>query len=237
MDDIVTETGGGWGVRWAVGHGVAMGALSWAVRSAHISPPTSIALLVTRKVSLLRALLHVVAQIVGALLAAPVLLGILPRPPRPPQLQPHLTAVQGWGAEFLATMFVTLISLSAYESAHAPSRYTKDDHGDSTTPKFTPSAVVPVVAVHTAAALFSADFTGVGLNPARSLAIAVVTGDWRYHWVFWVGPALGGLLGAFTHEYTGAKENASGSGQPHPNPFSRDTSRPSAITSTLASPC
>ncbi|XP_064122331.1 lens fiber major intrinsic protein-like isoform X1 [Macrobrachium rosenbergii] len=236
IDDIVTETGWGWAVRWAVGHGVVMGAVSWAVRSAHISPPTSIALLVTRKVSLLRAVLHIIAQIVGALLAAPVLLGLLPRPPRPPQLQPHLTPVQGWGAEFLATLFVTLISLSAYESTHAPSRYTKDTQGDTTTPKFTPSSAIPVIAGHTAAALFSADFTGVGLNPARSLAVAVVTGDWRYHWVFWVGPALGGLLAAFTHEYTGAKDNANATPQ-HPPLISRDTSRPSAITSTLASPC
>nr|XP_027233795.1 probable aquaporin TIP4-1 [Penaeus vannamei] len=94
---------------------------------------------------------------------------------------------------------VTLISLSAYEAAHAPSRYTKDAHWEATTPRFTPSAAVPVVAAHTAAALFCAEFTGIGLNPARSLAIAAVSGAWSYHWVYWVGPALGGLLAAFTH--------------------------------------
>ncbi|KAK8731330.1 hypothetical protein OTU49_007549 [Cherax quadricarinatus] len=237
MMDGLTDTGWGSAVRWAVGHGLVMGALSWAVRGAHMSLPTTIALLVTRRVSLLRACLHLLAQVCGALLAAPVLLGLLPRPPRPPQLAPHLTAVQGWGAEFLATLVVTLISLSAYEAAHAPSRYTKDAHAQHTTPLFAPGAAVPVVAAHVAAALFSAEFTGVGLNPARSLAVAAVTGAWTCHWVFWVGPALGGLLAAFTHEYTVAKDPDALLPHQQPPYLTRDTSRPSAITSSLASPC
>ncbi|KAG7174959.1 Aquaporin PIP1-2-like [Homarus americanus] len=206
--DGVSDTGWGSAVRWAVGHGLVMGALSWAVRGAHLSPPTTIALLVTRRVSLLRACLHMLAQVCGALLAAPVLLGLLPRPPRPPQLAPHLTAVQGWGAEFLATLVVTLISLSAYEATHAPSRYTKDAHSHHTTPMFSSNAAVPVIAAHIAAALFS---------------------------VFWVGPVLGGLLAAFTYEYTATKDPDAP--PPLPPMLPRDTSRPSAITSTLASPC
>ncbi|ROT65368.1 hypothetical protein C7M84_016674 [Penaeus vannamei] len=132
---------------------------------------------------------------------------------------------------------VTLISLSAYEAAHAPSRYTKDAHWEATTPRFTPSAAVPVVAAHTAAALFCAEFTGIGLNPARSLAIAAVSGAWSYHWVYWVGPALGGLLAAFTHEYTGNKDPDALPTPYHPPVLPRDSSRASDITSTLASPC
>ncbi|XP_042875084.1 lens fiber major intrinsic protein-like [Penaeus japonicus] len=236
-DGILSDSGWEGAVRWAVGHGAVMGALSWAVRGAHISPPTTLALLVTRKVSLLRAILHLSAQVLGALMAAPVLLGVLPRRPRPPQLGAHLSPVQGWGAEFLATLMVTLISLSAYEAAHAPSRYTKDAHWEATTPRFTPSAAVPVVAAHTAAALFCAEFTGIGLNPARSLAIAAVSGAWSYHWVYWVGPALGGLLAAFTHEYTGNKDPDALPTPYHPPLLPRDSSRPSDITSTLASPC
>ncbi|KAK3893713.1 hypothetical protein Pcinc_002487, partial [Petrolisthes cinctipes] len=223
-------------VRWAVGHGLVMGGLSWAVRAAHLAAPTTIALLVTRRVSVVRAGLHMMGQVCGCLLAAPVLLGLLPRPPRPPQLAPRLTPAQGWGAEFLATVLVTLVSLSAYPSTRnsSPPPPNAPSHP---TPLFIPNAALPVTAAHIAAALFCAEFTGVGLNPARSLAVAVVTGAWTSHWVFWVGPALGGLLAAFTHEYTAAKVPCLPPTPQQEPPIPRDLSRPSALTSTLASPC
>lgn len=42
----------------------------------------------------MRAGLHVMGQVCGCLLAAPVLLGLLPRPPRPPLLGPRLSPAQ-----------------------------------------------------------------------------------------------------------------------------------------------
>ncbi|KAL7275365.1 Aquaporin-1 [Rhizina undulata] len=40
-------------------------------------------------------------------------------------------------------------------------------------------------------------YTGGSLNPARSLGPAVVTGDFpKEHWIYWIGPILGALLGA-----------------------------------------
>ncbi|XP_050697431.1 aquaporin-1-like [Eriocheir sinensis] len=216
----------GWA--WAVAHGLVMGGLSWAVRAAHLSPPTTIALLVTRKVSVVRAVLHLIGQVCGCLLAAPVLLGLFPRLPRPPQLAPHITPAQGWGAEFLSTVLVTLVSLSAYQSHPAASK---------NTPLFEPSAALPITTAHIVAALFCADYTGVGLNPARSLTLAAVTGSWKSHWVYWVGPTLGGVLAAFTHEYTSAKVPLGGPGADHDPRLPRDASKPSALTSSLASPC
>jgi len=38
-------------------------------------------------------------------------------------------------------------------------------------------------------------YTGGSLNPARSFGPAVIIGDWQhYHWIYWVGPALGALV-------------------------------------------
>jgi glycerol uptake facilitator-like aquaporin len=39
-----------------------------------------------------------------------------------------------------------------------------------------------------------------GLNPIRALGPAVVTGDFKNQWVFWLGPIMGGLLGMLLHE-------------------------------------
>lgn len=39
------------------------------------------------------------------------------------------------------------------------------------------------------------NFTGTGINPARSFGPAAVTGKFpSYHWIYWLGPCLGALL-------------------------------------------
>jgi aquaporin related protein len=40
-----------------------------------------------------------------------------------------------------------------------------------------------------------AAYTGASLNPARSFAVCVVNRQFPgYHWIYWLGPALGALL-------------------------------------------
>merc|ERR1719376_284742 len=39
------------------------------------------------------------------------------------------------------------------------------------------------------------------INPARALGAAFVATSFASHWVFWVGPLLGAVTGAFTFEY------------------------------------
>ncbi|CAH2014649.1 unnamed protein product [Acanthoscelides obtectus] len=39
------------------------------------------------------------------------------------------------------------------------------------------------------------------LNPARSLGPAFVLNKWESHWVYWLGPLLGGVLAGLIYEY------------------------------------
>lgn len=41
--------------------------------------------------------------------------------------------------------------------------------------------------------------TGASLNPARSLAPALLHGEWQHHWVYWVGPLLGSAVAVLVH--------------------------------------
>ena len=39
------------------------------------------------------------------------------------------------------------------------------------------------------------------MNPARSLAPALVSGTWESQWLYVVGPMLGAILGALTYQF------------------------------------
>ncbi|CAK9294995.1 unnamed protein product [Gordionus sp. m RMFG-2023] len=54
----------------------------------------------------------------------------------------------------------------------------------------------------TFATIFGYKYTGASMNPAKSLGPAIINKQWNDHWVYWIGPILGGLMGAFTYEYT-----------------------------------
>ena len=48
-------------------------------------------------------------------------------------------------------------------------------------------------------ALFAGPISGASMNPARSLAPALVSGTWDAQWLYVAGPILGALLGAFAY--------------------------------------
>jgi glycerol uptake facilitator-like aquaporin len=50
-------------------------------------------------------------------------------------------------------------------------------------------------------ALFAGPISGASMNPARSLAPAIVSGTWTAQWLYIVGPIAGALLGAFAYQF------------------------------------
>merc|ERR1711951_22726 len=48
--------------------------------------------------------------------------------------------------------------------------------------------------------LFAVPLTGAGMNPARSLGTAVITGAFANRWIYWVGPILGGIAAGLIYQ-------------------------------------
>ncbi len=105
----------------SISFGLTVGTIVWAignVSGGHINPAVTLGFLVTRKISLVKALLYIAAQVGGAIIGAGILKGLTPSASYngtygTPTLQNGANAAQGFGIEFCITfMFVLAIFAS-----------------------------------------------------------------------------------------------------------------------------
>jgi len=167
------------------------------VSGGHINPAVTWAALITGKVSVLRAVIYWVAQIIGGIVGAAFLLSV-----HPPELifglgchsvNPALTASQGFFIEIILTfIFIFVVfatAISPFVGKVAPLA------GQTGPGKLTPFAVgMTILILHTV----GIPLTGASMNPARSFGPAVIHGGdcWNNHWIYWLGPICGSTIAA-----------------------------------------
>ena len=61
-------------------------------------------------------------------------------------------------------------------------------------------------------ALLGGPLTGASMNPARSFAPALVSGQWRGFWIYLAGPFVGAPLGAFAYQFVRGGQPAAAGG-------------------------
>nr|UUB84306.1 aquaporin-1 [Carcinus maenas] len=160
------------------------------VSGGHINPAVTCAMLVARHVSVVRALLYIIAQCLGALAGSAILLGLTPYDSQGnlgmTMLGPGVSEGQGFGVELMITFILVLTVFGVCDERR------NDVQGAG------PLAIgLSITASH----LGALPFTGAGMNPARSFGPAVITGIWANHWVYWAGPISGGILAALLYTY------------------------------------
>ncbi|CAL9759088.1 unnamed protein product [Musa acuminata subsp. burmannicoides] len=187
------STGPRLGLRWR--HPRLLHRDSWMrlLPGEHINPAVSFGLPLERKISLLRAVLDMVLQCMGAICGVGIVKGIMNHPynslgGRANQVAAGCSQVTALGAEIIGTFVLVYTVFSATD----PKRSARDSH----VPVMAPLPIgLTVFTVH----LGTIPTTGTGINPARSLGAAVLYDQrkaWRDHWIFWVGPFAGALAAA-----------------------------------------
>ncbi|XP_054721442.1 aquaporin AQPAe.a-like [Uloborus diversus] len=160
------------------------------VSGGHINPAVTCAMMVTGRCTVLRSVLYIVGQCTGAVAGAAVLKGLTPEAQRgtlgSTQVHSGLNSVQGAGVEFCITFILVLTVFAVCDENRL------DVQGS------VPLAIgFSVAACH----CFAIRYTGSSMNTARSFGPAVITGLWLNHWVYWVGPILGGVTAGLLYQH------------------------------------
>ncbi|XP_078440118.1 putative aquaporin PIP2-1 [Wolffia australiana] len=187
------------GIAWAFGGMIFVLVYCTAgISGGHINPAVTFGLFLARKVSLIRALAYIVAQVLGAISGVGLVKAFQSAYYNrygggANTLSPGYSKGQGLGAEIIGTFVLVYTVFSATD----PKRNARDSH----VPVLAPLPIgFAVFMVH----LATIPITGTGINPARSLGAAVIYNNekaWDDQWIFWVGPFIGAAAAAIFHQY------------------------------------
>lgn len=147
--------------------------------SANAASQVTLGLVLVGAVKPLRGLVILPTQIVAGIAAAAVTKGLLPGPLTVGnKLSDDTSTVRGLFLEmFLTAQLVLTVYFLAVEKHRA-----------------TYLAPIGIGIAVFIAHICGTNYTGTGINPARSFGPDVVTSFPGYHWIYWLGPFMGSLL-------------------------------------------
>jgi aquaporin TIP len=186
---------GGGLVAIALAHGIA---LSVAVNNfggisgAHFNPAVTCGMLVTGRIKPALAALYIVAQLLGASIAAMTCRDIFPAEAVNAAMLgiPLPAAWATTGTVFCVELVLTFLLVTSIFGTAV------DERGK--TVKIGGFGIGLAV---TFDILAGGPVTGASMNPARSFGPALVMGHWEWHWLYWVAPIVGGCAAALLYHW------------------------------------
>jgi MIP family channel proteins len=175
----------------ALAHGIVLSIMVTALMriSGHFNPAVTISFLAVRRIDAMMAVVYVIAQILGAVLAAYLLKWLMPAAEFEATRgggQMVATSISFGGAvalELIATFFLVWVIFGTAVDPDAP--------------RVGGFAIGLTIA---ADILAIGPLTGASMNPARSLGPAIASGVFEAQAVYWIGPIIGGLLAGVLYE-------------------------------------
>ena len=160
----------------ALAHGLAIGVMVSAVghiSGGHFNPAITLGFLVTRRLAPILALVYWVVQLTAAVAAAALLHWFFTMSER--------NAVQ-LGAPLLGS------GITQWQAA---------DPGGT----FKSIAGLAIGLTITLDILMGGPLTGAAMNPARAFGPELIQNDWTNAWIYYAGPAIGGVVAAASYEW------------------------------------
>jgi len=167
------------------------------ISGGHINPAITLGLWSIGRIGWRQAGLYVVAQLLGAVVAALAIKGLYPEMAGrigqigTPQLASVLTFAQGVVLEAILTFFLAFVVMATAV--------------DSAEPKVAGFAIGLTVTIDI---LAGGPLTGAAMNPARAFGPALVANAWQAQLVYWIGPILGAVAATQLYERLLLKRDA-----------------------------
>ncbi|MDZ4401980.1 aquaporin [Prosthecobacter sp.] len=148
------------------------------VGGAHLNPAVTLAFAAARRFAWKEVPGFVAAQIVGACLASGVLRLLFPTHTKLGATLPAGGAMQSFVLEVILTAILMLTILRVSTGAKEKGI----------------TAGIAIGGVIAMEAMFAGPISGASMNPARSLAPALISGHFEHLWIYLAAPTLGALL-------------------------------------------
>ncbi len=149
------------------------------ISGGHFNPAVTLGMFLDQRISAVDMVGYWVSQVVGGLLASLVLALIISKD----AVAGTITAVNSQYVDtfggFVGEALLTMIFVMAFLVMAKSTSYTK---------------YIGIGFTLTAVHLMGFAFTGASVNPARSLAPAIVVGEFNDIWIYLAGPAVGAVL-------------------------------------------
>jgi len=175
----------------ALAHGLIIAVMvsaTGAISGGHLNPAVTIGAMVGGKIDAAGAVGYIIAQCLGAIVAAFAVtlavpsdvLGVIKM--GTPALGAGVSVGQGLVTEIVLTFFLMFVVYGTAIDARAP--------------KVGGLFIGLTVALDI---LMGGPISGAAMNPARHLGPALLGGGLDNLWLYWVGPVIGGILGAIVY--------------------------------------
>jgi MIP family channel proteins len=154
------------------------------ISGAHFNPAVTVAFALTRHFSWRDVPFYIGGQLIGAIAGALTLRALFGNVAKLGATVPSGSTFQSFGLEIVLTAFLMFVIMAVATDTRAVGQLAA-------------LAIGGTVALD---ALWGGPISGASMNPARSLAPALVAGVGRDQWLYVVAPLLGAAIGAFTYQ-------------------------------------